>query len=102
MSTLLVSETDPRGAKAVAIATDAGQRLKCRTRDGHDGRKYYGIRSSRDANHVYFVARTHCTCPDAVRHTCKHQLAVQLLCALVAEQRASAKYLDVFKRFEGD
>lgn len=54
---MLISSNDPRGAKAVALATDAGQWLKCRTRDG---RKAYGIRSSRDADHVYFVTRTSC------------------------------------------
>jgi len=38
-----------RFAKAVHLADQAGQWLKCRT---HEGRKAYGIRSSRDANHV--------------------------------------------------
>jgi hypothetical protein len=80
MTTVLLPETDPRGPKAVAIATDAGQWFKCRT---HDGRKAYGIRSSRDANEVYFVTRTSCTCYDARRHECKHQIAVQLHVALV-------------------
>jgi len=78
--------TDPRGAKAVEIATNAGQWLKCFS---HDGRKAYGIRSSRDANLVYFTTRTSCTCYDGQRRTCKHQIAVQLHCALVAEQRAA-------------
>jgi|SRR5215471_7447453 len=98
-SMVLISENDPRGAKAVAIATDAGQWLKCRTRDG---RKAYGIRSSRNANHVYFVTRTSCTCFDARRHTCKHQIAVELHCQLVAEQQAAAKYDNIFKRFDYD
>ena len=84
--TIVLPATDPRGAKAVAIATDAGQWLKCRTRDG---RKAYGIRSSRNANHVYFVTRTSCSCYDACRHECKHMLAVRLHCELVAEQRAA-------------
>ena len=85
MHNVLVSESDPRGLKAVAIAANAGQWLRCRTSDGH---KAYGIRSSRDANHVYFVTRSSCTCYDAERgHACKHQLAVRLHCALVAEQR---------------
>ena len=83
-TTITLPSTDPRGPKAVAIATDAGQWLRCRTRDGH---KVYGIRSSRDANHVYFVTRTSCTCYDGQRRECKHQLAVQLHCELVAEQR---------------
>jgi hypothetical protein len=86
MTTITLPSTDPRGAKAVAIATDAGQWLKCRTRDG---RKAYGIRSSRDANVVYFTTRRDCTCFDARRHECKHMLAVRLHCELVAEQRAA-------------
>ena len=99
MTTVPVPDTDPRGARAVEIATDAGQWLKCRTRDG---RKAYGIRSSRDANHVYFTTRTSCTCYDARRHTCKHMLAVRLHCELVAEQTASSKYDDIFSRFADD
>jgi hypothetical protein len=77
-----MNSNDPRGPKAVAIATDAGQWLKCKTRDG---RKAYGIRSSRNANEVYFVTRISCTCYDARRHDCKHMLAVQLHVALVAQ-----------------
>jgi len=97
-STISLPETDPRGPKAVAIATDAGQWLKCRTRDG---RKAYGIRSSRNSDEVYFVTRTSCTCYDGQRRTCKHQLAVQLHCDLVAEQAAAAaKYEDIFSRFD--
>jgi hypothetical protein len=92
MSTVLLPATDPRGPKAVQIATDAGQWLKCRTRDG---RKAYGIRSSRDAHEVYFVTRTSCTCYDARRHECKHQLAVQLHCELVAEQEPIAPKADL-------
>lgn len=87
MTTVLLPETDPRGPKAVAIATDAGQWLKCRTRDG---RKAYGIRSSRDSNEVYFTTRTSCTCYDSRRHDCKHMLAVRLHCELVAEQQQRA------------
>ena len=99
MNTVLLPETDPRGPKAVAIATESGQWLKCRTADG---RKAYGIRSSRDSDEIYFVTRTSCTCYDARRHECKHMLAVQLHCALVAEQEAAAKYDDIFTRFEQD
>ena len=88
--------TDPRGAKAVAIAADSGQWLKCRTTDG---RKYYGIRSSANSDQVYFVTRTSCSCFDGQRRECKHQIAVQMHCALVAEQ---AKSEDVFTRFEQD
>ena len=122
---ITLPETDPRGAKAVAIAADAGQWLKCRTRDG---RKAYGIRSSRNSNEVYFVTRHSCTCYDGLRRECKHQLAVQLHCELMAEQQAeseddkivhldrilskrrpvyveqttASKYDDIFKRFDDD
>jgi uncharacterized Zn finger protein len=85
---LLISETDPRGPKAVALAADAGQWLKCRTRDG---RKAYGIRSSADADHCYLVTRTSCTCKDFFHgrgRDCKHILAVLLHCQLVEEQQA--------------
>jgi hypothetical protein len=84
----VIDLSDPRGPKAVAIATDSGQWLKVRTRDG---RKAYGIRSSRNANHVYFVTRTSCTCYDARRHDCKHQIAVNLWCDLRAEQDAAGE-----------
>ena len=96
MTTVLLPATDPRGPKAVEIATDAGQWLKCRTRDG---RKAYGIRSSANSNQVYFVTRTSCTCFDGQRRTCKHQLAVALHCELVAEQKQAAdaaKYDAIF------
>src|SRR5262252_3413988 len=76
--------TDPRGAKAVAIAADSGQWLKIRARNGA---KYYGIRSSANADDIYFVTRTSCSCFDGQRRECKHQMAVALHCALVAEQR---------------
>lgn len=92
MTSVVLPANDPRGMKAVAIATDAGQWLKCR--DNY-GRKLYGIRSSVDANVVYFVTRTSCTCPDARRHMCKHQIAVQLHCALMAEQAAPAPSADL-------
>ena len=85
MSTITLPASNPRGAKAVAIATNASQWLKCRDRSG---RKAYGIRSSRDANLVYFTTRHSCTCYDARRHTCKHQIAVELYCRLMAEQAA--------------
>jgi hypothetical protein len=99
--TITLPASDPRGTKAVQIATDAGQWLKCRTRDG---RKYYGIQSSLGDGCYYLVTRTSCTCYDAQeRHNeCKHMLAVRLHCALVDEQRQAAKYDDIFARFEQD
>jgi hypothetical protein len=97
MTTVLLPETDPRGAKAVVIATDAGQWLRCRDRFG---RKAYGVPSQRKAGHYYLTTRHFCTCYDAEHgHTCKHQLAVRLHCDLVAEQSAP-KAVDVFQRFE--
>jgi hypothetical protein len=95
MATVLLPETDPRGPKAVAIAADAGQWIKCTFRDG---RKAYGIKSS-SSDQYYFVTRTSCTCYDARRRECKHMLAVRLHCDLVAEQRqaaAAAKYDAIF------
>ncbi len=74
---------DKRTAKAVEIAADAGQWLRCRTRDG---RKFFGIRSQANPDRIYFVTRDTCTCPDAARAPllqCKHQIAVRLHCAAV-------------------
>jgi hypothetical protein len=103
MSTITLPVSDPRGARAVAIATDAGQWLRCRTRDG---RKAYGIPSSRRDGRYYLTTRTNCDCYDAQRHACKHMLAVRLHCELVAEQQApklaTEPVEDLFKRFEDD
>jgi len=77
----MIDTADTRFAKAIALADQAGQWLKCRTAAGH---KAYGIRSSRDANHVYFVTQTSCDCFDSQRHVCKHQVAVLIHCARVA------------------
>jgi SWIM zinc finger len=78
--TIPISDEDPRTIKALEIAASAGQWLKCRTADG---RKAYGIRSRRDADHIYFVTRSHCDCQDFQRRqqACKHILAVELHCA---------------------
>jgi predicted nucleic acid-binding Zn finger protein len=90
---VLITDTDPRGPKAVALATDAGQWLKCRARDG---RKAYGVPSS-EPGRYYLTTRQHCTCPDFSKRAlpCKHILAVQLHCQYVGAQR----YDDIFKRF---
>jgi hypothetical protein len=90
--------TDPRGPKAVAIATDAGQWLKCRTKDG---RKAYGIPSSKGDGHYYLVTRTSCTCYDGGRRTCKHQIAVQLHCDLMAAQEPVTVERSELKRILG-
>jgi hypothetical protein len=122
---VLITENDPRGPKAVALASDAGQWLKCRAADG---RKAYGVPSA-EAGRYYLVTRGHCTCPDFSKRAlpCKHMLAVQLYCELVEAERhpvldmvrhpdgeiswephrhqveANARgYDDIFKRFEED
>lgn len=77
----MIDTADSRFAKAVALADQAGQWLKVRTAEG---RKAYGIRSSRDSNHVYFVTQSTCDCFDAQRHICKHIVAVQIHCARLA------------------
>lgn len=102
MTSVLINATDPRGPKAVALAADAAQWLKCRTTDG---RKAYGIPSSVPGRY-YLVTRYTCDCYDARRHECKHQLAVRLHCEYVAEQRHGLRLVeqadDIFARFEQD
>jgi len=83
---ILVDSTDPRGPKAVALAADSGQWLKCRD---HHGRKAYGIPSSTGRGAYHLATRTSCTCKDfryGHGRRCKHVLAVELHVALVAEQ----------------
>ncbi len=69
--TITISSQDPRSIKAVEIAADAGQWLKCRTRDG---RKLYGVRSQTNPHVCYLVDCQSCTCQDFQRHQapCKH------------------------------
>jgi hypothetical protein len=90
--TITISSQDPRSLKAVEIAANAGQWLKCR---GQDGRKAFGVPSQSAAGHYYLTTQASCTCPDAQRHegmACKHQLAVRLHVALVrAQQRKGVK-----------
>jgi hypothetical protein len=83
--TITISSEDPRSLKAVQIAAEVSQWLKCRTRDG--GKKY-GV-PSQSAPNVYHLADLHtCTCPDFQRRqqACKHVLAIRLHCALVQVQ----------------
>ena len=78
MAPLATTAHDPRTAKALELASQAGAWLRMTDREGH---RFYGIRSS-DGRHVYYTRPDGCTCPDA-RHrglTCKHQLAVRLVC----------------------
>lgn len=81
--------SDPRSQKAAELATDAGQWLRVRTRDGVLA---YAIPSQRIDN-LYWIADAHsCTCPDFVHNglnrtrlgrpglhvACKHLLAIRL------------------------
>ena len=93
--TITISADDPRSIKAIAIAAGAGQWLKVH---GKDGRKAYGIRSSRGDR--YLVTQGSCDCTDFQRNglsssrlgqtgehrPCKHVLAVRLHCELVRGQ----------------
>lgn len=95
---MLITQNDPRGPKAVALATDAGQWLRCR--DTY-GRKIYGVPSS-EPGRYYLTGRSFCTCPARMHRPgedCKHMLAVQLHCEYVAERKAPT-YDDIFARFE--
>src|SRR5262249_49028630 len=87
--TIPISAHDPRTIKALEIAASAGQWLKCRTAYG---RKAYGIRSRRDADHIYLVTRSRCDCQDFQRRQqpCKHILAVELHCARLDAKRVPA------------
>ena len=75
--TVTISSEDPRSIKAVAIAAEAGQWAKCRTRDG---RKLYAVPSQHDADVRYLADLHTCTCPDFQRHqqACKHVLAIRI------------------------
>jgi predicted nucleic acid-binding Zn finger protein len=83
---ILVSETDPRGPKAIALVTDNGQWLKCHTRDG---RKAYGVPSQRIEGRYYLTTLHSCTCKDFLYRggPCKHVLAVKLRVELERELR---------------
>jgi hypothetical protein len=79
----MIDTADSRFAKAVAIADQAGQWLKCRAADG----KAYGVPSQRTPGRYYLTTQASCTCEDQRRHPgqiCKHRLAVQIHCARVA------------------
>jgi len=74
---------DSRTRRAITLAADAGQWLKCRT--SPDGRKAYGIPSSRKKHAYYLTTRTSCTCPDqefTPWRDCKHIVAVNIHVAL--------------------
>jgi predicted nucleic acid-binding Zn finger protein len=83
--TIIIDTNDSRSRKALEIAAEAGQWLKCRRRDGS---KVYAV-LSQSASNVYHLADLHtCTCPDFTRRQkpCKHILAIRIHCALVQVQ----------------
>ena len=85
--TITLSSDDPRSIKALQIAAQVGQWLKCR---GADGSKRYGIPSQSVAGLYYLADTRSCDCPSFAFQTspCKHQLLVRLHVALVhAQQR---------------
>jgi uncharacterized Zn finger protein len=85
--TVISSSHDPRSAKAIEIASSAGQWLKCRTADGS---KRYGVPSQSVAGRYYLTDTRTCTCPDFQRHggPCKHSAAVRLHVARIRAERA--------------
>src|SRR5438067_11931325 len=75
--TITISSNAPRSIKALQIAAEVGQWLKCR---GADGSKRYGIPSQSVARLYYLADTRSCTCPDFQRRSapCKHIVAVRL------------------------
>src|SRR5262252_11065831 len=102
---IVLPATDPRAAKAVSLASDAGQWIRCR--DRRSGAKSYAIRSSHGDVH-YLVTRSSCTCKAfeyGRGRDCYHILAVRLHCEHVAEISSNvgpncSPAEDIFKRFE--
>lgn len=86
--------TDPRTQRALLIAADAGQWMRCHTPGGEVA---YGIPSAKIDSRYYLVTAHSCDCEDFKRHGlrpgriqetgghvyCKHIRAVQLYEALV-------------------
>ena len=81
---------DPRTEKALEIASDAGQFVRCRT---NDGELVWGVPSQTREHVRYLVTESSCECEDFRRNglrpgrigfygshfRCKHLLAVRLL-----------------------
>lgn len=81
-----IDTADSRFAKAVAIADQAGQWAKCRSRDG---KKAYGVPSQSTPNRYHLTTQSSCDCEDTRRHpalVCKHRLAVVIHVARMAGQ----------------
>jgi predicted nucleic acid-binding Zn finger protein len=92
------SADDPRTIRALELAAEAGQWLKCRDRDGQ---VLYGVPSQAIRGRYYLVTDATCDCPDfrhngltaarvgrsGVHRECKHILAVRLHDELVEAVR---------------
>ena len=79
--TSVIDLADPRTQRAITIAANAGQWLRC-TR--HDGTRLFGIPSERRDVH-YLATSEFCSCPDQKyqpTYLCKHILAVRIFQAL--------------------
>src|ERR1051326_5707469 len=80
MTTIVLSSSESRHAKAIAILANRGQWL--RTMQLRDGRPVIGIPSQTRRGVVHLVAPdgSACSCQDFVRRqqACKHSLAVKL------------------------
>ena len=86
-----MNSSDLRSARAVQIASTAGQWLKCRTSEGS---KRYGIPSQSVTGLYYLTDTRTCTCPDFQRRggPCKHVAAVRIHVELVrAQQRKGVR-----------
>jgi len=93
---------DPRTLRALELASDAGQWLVCRARDG---RQAYGVPSAGEAGRYYLVTGSSCDCPDfqrpglaatasgelAEQRPCKHILAVRLHAELLRAVHGAAR-----------
>jgi hypothetical protein len=85
---------DPRTIRALELASEAGQWIVCRARDG---RQAFGVPSQSEAGRYYLVTVSSCDCPDfqhaglaatasgdiGEQYACKHVLAVQLHAELI-------------------
>jgi hypothetical protein len=95
---ITISADDPRSIRAIELAADAGQWLRCRTRDGQT---MWGLPSNTDPDRYYLVTSATCECSDFRRNglsrarlgvagehrACKHILAVRLHTELVRAVR---------------
>ena len=81
VSPTTIDLADPRSQRAIPIAAESGQWIRCTRRDGVH---LFGIPSSKRGVH-YFVTADYCSCKDAQYHpetTCKHVQAVRIYEAL--------------------